>query len=426
LTQLGLRPDLPAGVWTLEAGVAVNAVGNGVVLPFTALYLHSVRHFSLPTVGLILGAFAAAGFAGTIAAGPLIDRYGPKAILTAALALSAAGYALIPLVDREWKGFLFLGIAGAGTGAFWPSQSTLLARLTGRDRRHVAYALQRVVFNLGVGVGATIGGFVAVSSNPHTYDALFVGDAATFVAYILVLRRIALPDAEEPKRASEPGRLQRVTGGYASVLRDRLFVSVIGLNVLYTIFGYGVFEVAVPVFAKDRAMMSERQIGIVFLVDTIVIVALQLPLARFLEGRARMTALAAMSGMWAIGWLIAGVGGNATTGTSAAAIVGLGVGLFAAGECVLAPAQSSLVAEMADAGSRGRYLSLLSSSNAVGFALAPVLVGVGLSRSQFGVFPAAAVLLAVTGAMALAVGRALPERLRLIPGGTPRPESPRS
>ena len=47
--------------------------------------------------------------------------------------------------------------------------------------------------------------------------------------------------------------------------------------------------------ARNEARVSERGIGVIFLVNTLVIVFAQLPIARLLEGRRRMPALALSS-----------------------------------------------------------------------------------------------------------------------------------
>ena len=74
-------------------------------------------------------------------------------------------------------------MTGIGNGFFWPAQSTLLAGLTTRAQRSATFAMQRVVMNLGIGLGGVVGGFIASES----FQALFVLDALTFVAYAAVL-----------------------------------------------------------------------------------------------------------------------------------------------------------------------------------------------------------------------------------------------
>ena len=50
-----LNPRLPRSVQILQLGGLMNAVGNGLVLPFAFIYLHNQRGFSLGLAGLILG-----------------------------------------------------------------------------------------------------------------------------------------------------------------------------------------------------------------------------------------------------------------------------------------------------------------------------------------------------------------------------------
>ena len=47
--------------------------------------------------------------------------------------------------------------------------------------------MQRVVMNLGIGLGALTGGLIATTDSPRTFTALFLLDAATFLAYACVM-----------------------------------------------------------------------------------------------------------------------------------------------------------------------------------------------------------------------------------------------
>ena len=65
---------------------------------------------------------------------------------------------------------------------------------------------------------------------------------------------------------------------YRAVLRDRLFVRLWTLNFLFVTAGYSLVNL-VPPFARDHAGVSERQIGVVFFVNTALIVIVQLPIS---------------------------------------------------------------------------------------------------------------------------------------------------
>jgi predicted MFS family arabinose efflux permease len=267
-----LDPKLPRSIWTLEAGGLVNAFGNGVTFPFVVIYLHNVRGFSLATAGFVLAAGSGIGLVAGPASGPLIDRIGGRATLAAALVLMAVGYGIFPWVAEPWHAYALSGVAGAGNGLFWPSQSTLLAGLAPRARRHSAYALQRVTRNLGIGLGGLAGGLIATTSNPTTFTILFLVDAVTFLAFVAVLTLIEEPRLEL-EAAPSPGR-------YIEVLRHRVFIQIVLLNVVFVAAGYAVFEL-LPVFAKNEAGVSERAIGVIFFVNTAVIVLAQLPSRSF-------------------------------------------------------------------------------------------------------------------------------------------------
>src|SRR3954451_16388847 len=135
-----LDPQLPREVWLLQLGGVANSFGNGLVLPFLVIYLHDVRSFGLGVSGLVVAVSAAAQLTAGLVAGPLVDRLGARIVLGAGLLLQSVGSALSPLARQPWQAFVLIAIEGAGSAGFWPSQSTLLARLTPVARRHAAYA----------------------------------------------------------------------------------------------------------------------------------------------------------------------------------------------------------------------------------------------------------------------------------------------
>src|SRR4051794_5662395 len=141
----GLYPSLPRGVQTLQAGALVNAFGNGLAIPFLFIYLHNVRGFGLGVTGLIVGTNAMVGLVAGPVSGAVIDRIGGRTTLFASLTMLAIGFGLYPLVHSPWAGFLASAIAGIGNGAFWPAQSSLIARLTTPAVRPTAFAVQRMM-----------------------------------------------------------------------------------------------------------------------------------------------------------------------------------------------------------------------------------------------------------------------------------------
>lgn len=95
-----LDPGLPRPVLTLQAGGVANFFGTGAVAPFVVIYLHNVRGMGLGIAGLAVALGGALSLAGGFAAGPLVDRLGPRRTLATGLVLQAAGYGFFPLVRQ--------------------------------------------------------------------------------------------------------------------------------------------------------------------------------------------------------------------------------------------------------------------------------------------------------------------------------------
>ena len=401
-----LNPRLPRAVWTMEAGGLANAFGNGLAFPFLFIYLHNVRGFGLDTVGLVVAASAVAGIATIPISGAIVDRLGGRRVLAASLVLLAVGYGLLPLVREPWHALALMTIGGVGNGAFWPSQSTLLAGLAPTDRRHAAYGLQRVTRNLGIGLGGLTGGLIATTESSSSYTVLFALDALTFIVFVGVLRFV--PD---PPLAPSEGA---VGGRYLEVVRDRVFLGVVGLNALWVAAGYAVFEL-LPVYAKNEAGVSEKAIGVIFFVNTLAIVVGQLPLVKLLEGRRRMRALAFMTVVWACAWLVVLAGGLWFEGAAAALVFGFGAVIFGLGECFHGPTQGALVADLAADRVRGRYMAFSTLSWEVGFAVGPAVGGFVLDGSPNALWLLAAVTCLLAGFGATVLERRVPVGLRLTP-----------
>jgi MFS family permease len=366
-----------------------------------------VRGFSLGTAGLVLATTGAVSLLAGPAVGVVIDRIGGRATLAAALVLLAVGFGSYPLIHEPWHAFLASAVAGVGNAGFWPSQSALLAGLTPPARRHAAFALQRVTRNLGIGLGGVAGGLIATTSSPGSFTVLFLVDAATFLVFVAMLAFVPEPELPAEDESLAPGR-------YADVLRDRVFLGIVVLNVLFVSAGYAQFEL-LPVFAKNEAGVTEAGIGLIFFVNTLVIVLAQFPVSKGLEGRRRMPALAVMCALWAGAWLVVLLGGHWLEAAAAAAAFALAAIVFGFGECFQGPVQGALVADLAPPRLRGRYMAVSTISWDIGFVVGPAVGGFVLQAEPLALWPLAGVVCLLAGAGALALERDLPRELRLTP-----------
>ena len=400
-----LNPRLPRQVQFLQLGGLMNAFGNGLVIPFLLIYLHNERGIGLGVAGLVLATNAAVSLIAGPIGGALVDRVGGKAMLTAALGFLTAGFLGYAFVESAWQGFAASAVTGIGNGLFWPAQSTLLAGLTTRAQRSATFAMQRIVMNLGIGLGGVAGGFIASES----FRALFAIDALTFVAYAVVLTVFVHDPARREERAER-------TGSYRTVFRHKVFMALMVANSLYIGAGIAQLEI-LPAFAKNEAGVSERGIGWLFFINTIVIVLLQLPTTRLAEGRRRVPLLALLGAVSAAAWLLVPASGLWLSGASAFLLLAIAVSVFALGECLHGAVQPTLVVDLADAKLIGRYMAISALSWQVGFMVGPAVGGALLAASPTGLWLVMASVLLLTGLATLPLERALPRPLRRVPRG---------
>jgi MFS family permease len=403
----GLNPQLPRAVQILQAGGFVNAFGNGLVLPFAFIYLTDVRGIDRATAGFLLGASALTALTCGPLSGALSERIGARQTLRLALLVQAIGYASYAFVHSPWEALAAAVVTGFGSGAFWPAQAALIARLTPAEKSHTSWGMQRVMMNLGIGLGGVAGGFLAHGDRPDGYQLIFLLDGATFLVYLGVVS--VLPDA----RGSHE-RLERA-GSYAAVLRSRVMRNVLLLNTVFIAFGLALFEL-LPAYVKHEAHVTPREIGFIFLVNTLFIAFAQLPVTQLLEGRRRVPVLALLFAVGGLAWLLMPLAGRLDGVHAALAVGAIAIG-FGVAECLHGAVQTPLVVDLADPGLLERTMALSSSSWMLGLIIGPALGGVLLKHAPSLLWIGAGSILLLGGAAALRLERHVPEHARRTPTG---------
>ena len=394
-------------MWLLEAGGVANSLGNGIVIPFLVIYLHDVRHIGLGISGAVVAVLLGIGVVGSPLAGRIVDRVGARTTLISSLALLAAGYGGFPFVRQPWQAFALALVAGAGNAGFAPGHSTLLGALTSGEQRTAAYALTRVTDNLGFGIGGLIGGLIATTTVPASYDLLFAVDAGTFLAFMLLLMWV-------PEPSRKPGAAR--TGSYRQVLRNRSFVWLLALTAVLVAAAYAQVSTMLPPYVKDHSGVSEAGIGAIFFVNTLVLVLAQMPFASAMRGHNRLRALAAAGAIFSATCFGVLAAGTWLDGTAAVVVLcGVIVG-FSIAECIHGAVSNPLIADLAPPALLGRYMALRTTAWQVGFLAGPALGSIVLARSPFALWCGAAFLCAVAGAGFLVLERFIPPELAVAPG----------
>lgn len=394
---------LPRELWIVELGIFLNYVGWGSVLPFEVIYLHDGRGFGLGTAGLIVGVVTGLAVVAAPIAGIAIDRVGARGTAVAAGVLLAAGYAGLAFVQRPWQGFAAAVAAGLGNGALLPSQSALVTTLVTRELRPRATAVSRVAANLGAGLGAALGGLVA-ANGLNALVALFLANAFTYLAYVVILATIVPEDAR-----GEP-----LPGGYRLLLRDRPFVRLALTNVAMIAVGWGVFTWILPPYAREELGAGPHLIGLLLFANALTVVLAQIPVARLEEGRRRAGSIAIGALAFVAACLLVLGAAQLSRGWANAALI-VAVVVVGIGECFHTTALMPLVADLAPPELRGRYMAAMGLAWWLGLALAPTLGAQLLAASPPAVMLASAAVALVAGWSTLSLEHELPPAVRLTP-----------
>ncbi|MEV3936399.1 MFS transporter [Glycomyces sp. NPDC049804] len=385
------------------AATVVDAVGNGIYVPLTMLFVHALTGQSLTAIGTGLTLAGLGALAAMPVVGILIDRHGGKRVYTGALALRAVAFALYPLASSYPA---FLAVALAVAVAMWasaPSQQSLIGDMTAGADRDRLLAWNRSLRNGGMGFGAlAAAGMLAVGDGGYLTAALAL--AAAFAAAAVLVALIAVHANGTRSAPAEAG------GGYRTVLADRRYRRLTAANFLIG-FAYTAQAIAMPVFLTRATDLPDAMAGIVFAVNTALIAGLGVPVARLMSrarrgrGAAIGTAVFALS-FAAFAFLPALDGAAAVVAVLAVAIV------YTAGELIHAAPAESLAVEAAPDHMRGRYLSVYQLSWSLCRTLAPMLLGLLLDAGTWQLWAALAAAVLIGGAILLGTDRPRPRPRR--------------
>ncbi|MGX6605139.1 MDR family MFS transporter [Micromonosporaceae bacterium Da 78-11] len=355
---------MPRQFWFLWTGTLINRLGSFVVI-FLAIYLTSDRHFSQSQAGLVLGLYGVGGAIGTTAGGVLADRWGRRPTLLTAQFGAAALMLTLGFAHSYLQIISVTFLLGVFAEAVRPAFSAMMVDIVPDRDRVRAYSLNYWAINLGFALAAIGAGFAAKAD----YLLLFVVDAGT----TLITAVISLIFLAETRPRSPVGARPRSPGGLGTVLRDRVFVGFLLLNL------GGVMVMMQHLSTLPIAMtadgLSAATYGWVIAVNGVLIVLGQLFVPKLIEGHSRYRVLAVAS-------LIMGVGFGLVAFADSAWFFAVTVVIWTLGEMIQSPSNASTIAALSPPALRGRYQGMNSLSWSAGSALAPILGG--FTQQHFG------------------------------------------
>jgi MFS family permease len=344
--------------WLLLAGFFINRASAALIWPFLTLVMRQRLDAPLTTITMLISIQAVAGLLSTSVVGLIMDRFGRKRAMIAGLIGSAGVLVAMTGADALWQWALLIALYGALVPVFNVGANAMVADIMPPDERVNAYALMRMVANLGIAFGPALGGFLLTVSYTLSY---FITAAVNIFLALLVMAFIA----ETLSKHSDTPIAAR--GGYGTLLRDRAFMSFWGVYSLLELAAAMVF-VLLSVYTKENFNIPESQYGWLLTINAGMVVLLQFGVTRLTVRYRALPALATGAAFYMLGLtgfaLSRGFGGFA-----------IGMAVMTIGELIVSPTATALVANLAPSDQRARYMGMFALSYTVGSGIGPVIGG---------------------------------------------------
>jgi MFS family permease len=350
----------PRQFWLLFWGVLVNSSGSSMVWPFLTIYLRQRLDVPLTTIALLFTLNSLAGLASTSLTGPAVDRFGRKGAMVLSLGAGCVFMLALARVDSFGSAALLMVLKGFTDPLYRVGSDAMVADLIPPAQRAGAYSLLRMIANLGVAIGPTIGGFVTSVS----YSLAFSIAAGTTLCYALlvgIFMRETIPQWPAEERAKQ-------VRGYGPVLRDRPFMAFCSI---YTFAGmaYSLMMILLPVYVKENFGVPESSYGFIMATNAAMVVLFQYGVTRLTQRYYHLPVLAVGSLFYALGV------GSVAWGTGFGGFL-ISMVILTIGELIMIPTSTALTANLAPPDMRGRYMGVYGLTWGVAMGIGPVLGGV--------------------------------------------------
>jgi hypothetical protein len=354
----------------LLAATFADAFGTGLFLPLSVIYLTRIVGLSPARAGLGLTIAGFLAIAASPLSGTFLGRFDARKVVVGCFAASACGF-LAYIAVGSFTAFLCVAIVVQFASRMErPAMAVLTLGVTPRPGQVDALAWQQSLRNLGYGVGGLLSALALLVHGKTPFVVLLAANAASYVvAGLLVLQ---LPAASPPERRDGDA------AGYREVLHDRAYVGLALLNVIMALHD-SLLLVAMPLWIVTRTRAPLPLTGLLFALNTVLVVLLQVRTTRNIAARGGITRsyrTAAVSFVLACGAFALAAGAPAVAAT---VLLVFALGALTSAELVTSAGEWFLSVNLAPARLRERYLSVFKTSMAVQQAAGPVLVTITLT-----------------------------------------------
>jgi MFS family permease len=393
---------------SLTVATLISTVGRGVSLTLVVLYLSLVAGLPADQVALVFAIGSGIGIGASYLGGHLADIVSARRLLIGSVVLAGIALAAVALVTEFWAAVVTETLVSIALGTNGSVRSAIIARAFSAEARVTSRAVLRTVTNVGITVGTGVGAIALALGSAEAYRAILVAGGLAYAASALLLlrlpARVDAPSRTEPsaERGADTGEAD-TRGPGRSPWRDPRYLM---FSILAAVFAiqFVVLNVGIPLWVAHDTVAPEYLVSIMFIVNTVLVIALQVPLSRGTHDLRRAGNVTAVAGvLMALGCVLYG----AAAGTPLFATVVLLVAasaLHALSEVLSQAGAWGLSFELADPRRPGAYQGMFSMTFAIASMVGPlILTWTALSLGFAGwLMLAAMFLLAAAGVTVIA------------------------
>ncbi|HDV5964312.1 TPA: MFS transporter [Staphylococcus pseudintermedius] len=353
--------NMPKEIWWLVIGMAINITGASFLWPLNTIYMNEELDKSLSTAGLVLMVNSFGMIVGNLLGGTLFDKLGGYRTIMLGTIVSLCATILLNFF-HGWPWYaiwlIMLGFGGgmiipaiyAMAGAVWPQG--------GRQTFNAIYLAQ----NIGVPLGAALGGFVAELS----FNYIFMANLAMYVIFFF----IALFQFNMDYQATV--KHQETLENVAHIQNKKHFTALILLCVMFALcwIAYVQWQTTIASFTQSIGI-SMSQYSLLWTVNGVLILVGQpliLPIIHLIKGQLKKQLY--------FGLVVFILSFFVTSFATSFSIFVVGMVIMTFAEMFVWPAVPTIANNLAPKGREGVYQGIVNSASTVGKAFGPLVGGI--------------------------------------------------
>lgn len=390
--------DLDANLKLRAFTVFLTVLLSSSIGPNMTFYY--LKYFGSFWTGVLLVIVSLAGFLGSLYGGHLADAWGRRPTMLVGASLMIGGYGLATLANSPWlisPEVTFLGflIAMAGGSLADPADQAMMIDVSTPQNRQFVFALIYWIVNIGVMIGAAIGGWFF---RDYLYYLLLGMSGGAFINYLVIY--FGMRETFTGQVENQAKTVKQAVLSYLTVLQDRRY-TIFSVGAVLSIVIYSQIDYYLPAHLNTdfhtywlwaQEIYGQRMLSLMLITNTALIIVFMGLVNHYSTTWPLTRGFALGQGLQGIGIALTFVLGDFWPLILATVI-------WTLGEIIVVPASQTIRADLMDPNKIGAYSGLFSVTRPIGTVIAGGMVSLSAVINKWGM--AVIVVLMAVGAIGL-------------------------